>query len=284
MSEQIRPALTPEEWGWKSYEGTPMSDGQLSASLGSTGAMELGFTDIYEITTPERHALAALCLHGQPFGFTRDDVVDVRHMADVSPELLKLLGQAGVTSPELMAAVPAALLQTAQTSLARRPHFSPSAARGPMTRTCAHCRETKPLGEFEKKAGKPHGRGYRCRPCAAARVRRYYRAHPDERRAYAKKRESALGPRPRKRPTHAENKARAPDRTIAHWKVANAIKGGTLVRPSTCEKCGDTGRIHAHHDDYSKPLNIRWLCHDCHMAVHRRVNPISLLPPDGEKP
>lgn len=42
-----------------------------------------------------------------------------------------------------------------------------------------------------------------------------------------------------------------------------------------CERTGTAppdGRwptpLHAHHDDYSKPLEIQWLCTGCHGAVH----------------
>lgn len=53
-----------------------------------------------------------------------------------------------------------------------------------------------------------------------------------------------------------------PERQAAHNAVARALRKGTLVR-QPCEKgpegCGP-GTVHAHHDDYSKPLEVRWLC------------------------
>lgn len=58
----------------------------------------------------------------------------------------------------------------------------------------------------------------------------------------------------------------------AYSSVKNAIVHGVLVRPAVCGKCGDApkpakdgrSRIQAHHHDYSKPLDVEWLCAKCH--------------------
>jgi hypothetical protein len=57
----------------------------------------------------------------------------------------------------------------------------------------------------------------------------------------------------------------------ARRMVRAAVIRGDLVRPDACEKCGDTKRrrdghsnIQGHHHDYSKPLDVEWLCAMCH--------------------
>lgn len=51
----------------------------------------------------------------------------------------------------------------------------------------------------------------------------------------------------------------------AKAQVAQAIRKGLLVRPDCCEWCGKTGcKIQAAHHDYSKPLEVAWLCRSCH--------------------
>ena len=49
-------------------------------------------------------------------------------------------------------------------------------------------------------------------------------------------------------------------------EVGRAIKLGILVRGS-CEVCGDP-KTDGHHDDYTKPLQVRWLCRKHHAAAH----------------
>lgn len=66
----------------------------------------------------------------------------------------------------------------------------------------------------------------------------------------------------------------------AHNLVEAAIQQGVLT-PQPCERCGANGHmadgrreVQAHHDDYNRPLDVRWLCQACHHEWHRTNTPI----------
>ena len=54
----------------------------------------------------------------------------------------------------------------------------------------------------------------------------------------------------------------------ARWQARRAIKTGVLVK-KPCEVCGSITRVQAHHDDYFKPLEVRWLCAKHHLEHHQ---------------
>ncbi len=67
---------------------------------------------------------------------------------------------------------------------------------------------------------------------------------------------------------------------IAQNLVETAIQQGVVQRKTHCEECGSTGTfkdgrtsIQAHHDDYNKPLDVRWLCQKCHHTWHAKNTP-----------
>lgn len=62
---------------------------------------------------------------------------------------------------------------------------------------------------------------------------------------------------------------RHPVQEAARRAVREAVRAGTLTR-QPCEKCGAT-EAQAHHDDYLKPLDVRWLCRKHHDEVHREL-------------
>ena len=62
----------------------------------------------------------------------------------------------------------------------------------------------------------------------------------------------------------------------AHSMVSKAVERGELIRPDRCERCGsppgDDRGIHGHHEDYSKPLDVVWLCRKCHCMRHAELS------------
>lgn len=57
-------------------------------------------------------------------------------------------------------------------------------------------------------------------------------------------------------------------RHAAHIAVWAAIRGGHIIKPDNCSKCDSTTQIEAHHEDYTKPEDIIWLCQSCHREHH----------------
>jgi hypothetical protein len=63
-------------------------------------------------------------------------------------------------------------------------------------------------------------------------------------------------------------KAKNPEKVKAHAVVSAALRNGSLVRPAACSACSKACKPQAHHDDYGKPLEVRWLCVGCHVRHH----------------
>lgn len=141
---------------------------------------------------------------------------------------------------------------------------------------CSKCGDVKSLAEFGKNIRSKNGLACQCKQCD----RDYYHAnrntvrdaqakyHADHREELKKKkrkhyranREEILSVAKQK---YAANKVAFTARNAAGY----AIRAGKLIQ-GACENCGSTKYINAHHDDYSKPLEVRWLCRSCHKRFH----------------
>lgn len=60
------------------------------------------------------------------------------------------------------------------------------------------------------------------------------------------------------------------ERDIARNSVNYAIKKGYLKR-GACDKCGSIEKIEGHHEDYSKPLEVIWLCKKHHVEADKAL-------------
>ena len=73
----------------------------------------------------------------------------------------------------------------------------------------------------------------------------------------------------------ATERAKHPEKIKAGVEVRKAIKKGILIR-ANCIKCNNH-KSQAHHEDYSKPLEVTWLCHKHHQELHRIRRECSIL-------
>jgi hypothetical protein len=128
---------------------------------------------------------------------------------------------------------------------------------------CFKCGEVKPLSAFYKHPRMKDGRVNKCKECNKRDVRENRASNVDRYREYDRKRGSRQGYE-----YTAAYRERFPNKYRAHAMVGRAIRAGNLVR-RPCEVCGTDKRIHAHHDDYSMPLNVRWLCSAHHAQWHQ---------------
>jgi len=55
-------------------------------------------------------------------------------------------------------------------------------------------------------------------------------------------------------------------------KVNWALKSGKLKKPTTCQSCGSKKDLQSHHWDYSKELDVIWLCKLCHKYTHKLID------------
>ena len=68
--------------------------------------------------------------------------------------------------------------------------------------------------------------------------------------------------------SYRRRKVNCPDKLNARKKLTDAIKLGHITK-EPC-KCGEK-EVEGHHEDYSKPLDVEWLCTKCHRKHHRRL-------------
>lgn len=100
-----------------------------------------------------------------------------------------------------------------------------------------------------------------CKECIKARARKHRALRIDHYRAYDRDRGNRQSPE-YLREYRKKNRLKY----AAHVKLNNSMRGGHIAK-EPCEICGDI-KVHAHHDDYSKPLDVRWLCAAHHRQWH----------------
>ena len=151
-----------------------------------------------------------------------------------------------------------------------------------MFKNCFKCGQSKPLGDFYKHKAMRDGYLGKCKECTKADVLAHRQENLEKIREYDRER-SMLPHRVQARKEYGktENGKAARKRAMdnfrknnkekykAHTMVKNALRNGSIQKPEICSSCGASGRIEGHHHDYSKPLEIEWLCNSCHRDRHK---------------
>ena len=121
---------------------------------------------------------------------------------------------------------------------------------------CQHCKST--TNRLHKAGFNSGKQRYMCVFCETERARKY-RSTPN---GSQKMREAVYR-------SIAKNKHKQ-DARVA---VLYALRRGELEKPEECSSCNESSVVEAHHTDYSKPLEVMWLCHPHHAEEHKRLSP-----------
>lgn len=134
---------------------------------------------------------------------------------------------------------------------------------------CFKCLAVLPLTEFYAHPKMADGHLGKCKTCTKRDVIARRDKNLEKVRAYDRTRGARTKPE-----TYAKWLANGGlIKRTASQAVNYAVRRGYLVK-QPCEVCGATDRVHGHHDDYSKPLDVRWLCVKHHRQHHagRRID------------
>jgi hypothetical protein len=137
---------------------------------------------------------------------------------------------------------------------------------------CYRCGEVKSLANFYRLERMADGHFNKCKTCYCADVRANRKAKVGYYREYDRKRYST-DPKAKARLAAVVSRygSEHPKAFRSHALVGKALRDGKLVR-GPCEVC-NSARVHGHHDDYDKPLEVRWLCAEHHKAWHDENGP-----------
>lgn len=156
-----------------------------------------------------------------------------------------------------------------------------------MKKKCKDCKKTKLIKEFYKHSRMADGYLNKCKDCKRGHTKDYRKNNHEKVLAYDRQR--SLQPERKAainaaRKNYIEKNIDAVRNTKREWAernkekrkaqnaVCNAVRDGKITKPECCEVCGKRKKLQGHHEDYSRPLSVIWLCAVCHGFRHRELN------------
>ena len=124
----------------------------------------------------------------------------------------------------------------------------------PMKKKCSRCKKHGvPLMVHNRQTDKTY---YWCRPCNSKRMKKYRATEKGKIKFYKAVYKSIR-----------KNKGKQLARLSLNYQVSI----GNVAKPDRCSKCRKKKKLQGHHEDYSKPLKVKWLCIGCHADEHRKI-------------
>ncbi len=136
-------------------------------------------------------------------------------------------------------------------------------------KNCFKCNQQKPLTEFYKHKMMLDGHLNKCKDCAKKDVHDHRHGKGrDKVLAYERARAKTEKRKEHAARIFADWKKQNPERRAAQIALGNAVKTGRITPWPVCAlpECSD--KPEAHHPDYSRPLDVVWLCAAHHKQAH----------------
>lgn len=133
-------------------------------------------------------------------------------------------------------------------------------------KTCFKCGIRKELSEFYAHPRMGDGLLGKCKECTKADVVQNYQCKRAKYAEYERMRNQRPERKAATRRYTKNRRRKFPEKTRAYNSVRRAVRNGTLKR-LPCLICGNP-ESQAHHRDYSKPLEVEWLCFKHHREAH----------------
>lgn len=133
---------------------------------------------------------------------------------------------------------------------------------------CMKCGEIKPISDFYRHPGMKDGHLNKCKECAKRDVSANYRANKKHYQDYEHTERRVESRHRRAKQAQIKHRAENPDKTRARRMLTYHVRAGNLTRPNRCSVCGVECVPEGHHADYGKPLDVVWVCRQCHAKIH----------------
>lgn len=145
---------------------------------------------------------------------------------------------------------------------------------------CFKCQCEKPTEEFYKHSRMSDGRLNKCKECTRADVAKHRLDNLERIQAYDKSRGSSRNRRvlvPHEKREQIRREGRTswetshPQRAKAQKILSSAVANKKVVPWPVCAMAECNRKPQAHHPDYSRPLDVVWLCPSHHTQAHRSI-------------